>query len=198
MALGWQYRETVPVADTSQLISGVAERYASSLFELSLEAGSIDKVGADLDRFQALLDESEDLRRLVASPVFSAEEQQKAVIAVAERAGISGLVANFLKVVAGNRRLFAMPGMIRAFRQVAAEHRGEITAEVTSAHALSEAQENELKSALKGVTGKDVAIAVTIDPSILGGLVVKVGSRQIDTSLRTKLSTLKLALKEVG
>ncbi|UIK05062.1 F0F1 ATP synthase subunit delta [Neorhizobium galegae] len=188
----------MPVADTSQLISGVAERYASSLFELSLEAGSIDKVGADLDRFQALLDESEDLRRLVASPVFSAEDQQKAVLAVAERAGISGLVANFLKVVAGNRRLFAMPGMIRAFRQIAAEHRGEITAEVTSAHALSEAQENELKSALKGVTGKDVAIAVTIDPSILGGLVVKVGSRQIDTSLRTKLSTLKLALKEVG
>nr|WP_258719288.1 F0F1 ATP synthase subunit delta [Neorhizobium galegae] len=198
MALGWQYRETVPVADTSQLISGVAERYASSLFELSLEAGSIDKVGADLDRFQALLDESEDLRRLVASPVFSAEDQQKAVIAVAEKAGISGLVANFLKVVAGNRRLFAMPGMIRAFRQIAAEHRGEITAEVTSAHALSQAQENELKSALKGVTGKDVAIAVTIDPSILGGLIVKVGSRQIDTSLRTKLSTLKLALKEVG
>nr|WP_245363952.1 F0F1 ATP synthase subunit delta [Neorhizobium galegae] len=198
MALGWQYRETVPVADTSQLISGVAERYASSLFELSLEAGSVDKVGADLDRFQALLDESEDLRRLVASPVFSAEDQQKAVLAVAERAGISGLVANFLKVVAGNRRLFAMPGMIRAFRQIAAEHRGEVTAEVTSAHALSQAQENELKSALKGVTGKDVAISVTIDPSILGGLVVKVGSRQIDTSLRTKLSTLKLALKEVG
>nr|WP_304655501.1 F0F1 ATP synthase subunit delta [Neorhizobium galegae] len=198
MALGWQYRETVPVADTSQLISGVAERYASSLFELSLEAGSIDKVGADLDRFQALLDESEDLRRLVASPVFSAEDQQNAVIAVAQKAGISGLVANFLKVVAGNRRLFAIPGMIRAFRQIAAEHRGEITAEVTSAHALSQAQENELKSALKGVTGKDVTIAVTIDPSILGGLIVKVGSRQIDTSLRTKLSTLKLALKEVG
>ncbi|CDZ41874.1 ATP synthase F1, delta subunit [Neorhizobium galegae bv. officinalis] len=186
------------MADTSQLISGVAERYASSLFELSLEAGSIDKVGADLDRFQALLDESEDLRRLVASPVFSAEDQQNAVIAVAQKAGISGLVANFLKVVAGNRRLFAIPGMIRAFRQIAAEHRGEITAEVTSAHALSQAQENELKSALKGVTGKDVTIAVTIDPSILGGLIVKVGSRQIDTSLRTKLSTLKLALKEVG
>lgn len=186
------------MADTSQLISGVAERYASSLFELSLEAGSIDKVGADLDRFQALLDESEDLRRLVASPVFSAEDQQNAVIAVAQKAGISGLVANFLKVVAGNRRLFAIPGMIRAFRQIAAEHRGEITAEVTSAHALSQAQENELKSALKGVTGKDVTIAVTIDPSILGGLIVKVGSRQVDTSLRTKLSTLKLALKEVG
>ncbi|WP_085419648.1 F0F1 ATP synthase subunit delta [Xaviernesmea oryzae] len=188
----------MPVADTSQLISGVAERYASSLFELALEAGSVDKVGADLDRFQALLDESEDLRRLVASPVFSAEEQRNAVSAIADKAGITGVVGNFLKVVAGNRRLFALPGMIRAFRVIAAEHRGEITAEVTSAHALTAAQETELKSALKGVTGKDVAIAVTVDPSILGGLIVKVGSRQIDTSLRTKLSTLKLALKEVG
>ncbi|OHV82099.1 F0F1 ATP synthase subunit delta [Rhizobium sp. LCM 4573] len=186
------------MADTSQLISGVAERYASSLFELALETGSIDAVGADLDRFQALMDESEDLRRLVASPVFSAEDQQKAVVAVAEKAGVKGLVANFLKVVAGNRRLFALPGMIRAYRVIAAEHRGEVTAEVTSAHALTVAQEKELKSALKGVTGKDVAIAVTVDPSLLGGLIVKVGSRQIDTSLRTKLSTLKLALKEVG
>ncbi|TDK34510.1 F0F1 ATP synthase subunit delta [Rhizobium deserti] len=188
----------MPVADTSQLISGVAERYASSLFELALEAGSVDAVGADLDRFRALMVESEDLRRLVASPVFSAGEQQRAVSAVAAKAGIAGIVGNFLKVVAGNRRLFALPGMIRAFHIIAAAHRGEITAEVTSAHALTPAQETELKSALKGVTGKDVAIAVTIDPSILGGLVVKVGSRQIDTSLRTKLSTLKLALKEVG
>ena len=186
------------MADTSPLISGVAERYASSLFELALETGSIDSVSADLDRFQALLDESEDLRRLVASPVFSAEDQQKAASAVAEKAGISGVVLNFIKVVAGNRRLFALPGMIRAFREIAADHRGEVTAEVTSAHALTATQEKELKSALKGVTGKDVTIAVTIDPSILGGLIVKVGSRQIDTSLRTKLSTLKLALKEVG
>lgn len=186
------------MADTSQLISGVAERYALSLFELALETGAVDAVGADLDRFQVLLDESEDLRRLVASPVFSAEDQQRAVTAIAEKAGIKSLVGNFLKVVAGNRRLFALPGMIRAYRQIVADHRGEITAEVTSAHALSPAQENELKSALKGVTGKDVAVAVTVDPSILGGLIVKVGSRQIDTSLRAKLSTLKLALKEVG
>ena len=186
------------MADTSQRISGVAERYASSLFDLALEAGSIDSVNVDLDKFQALLDESADLRRLVASPVFSSGDQQRAVIAVAEKAGITGTVANFLKVVAGNRRLFALPGMIRAFRVIAAEHRGEINAEVTSAHALSAAQETELKSALKGVTGKDVTINVTVDPSLLGGLIVKVGSRQIDTSLRTKLSTLKLALKEVG
>lgn len=186
------------MADTSQLISGVAERYASSLFELAREAGSIDAVGADLDRFQALLDESADLKRLVASPVFSADEQQRAISAIAAKAGIAGIVGNFLKVVAANRRLFALPGMIRAFRLIAAEHRGEVTAEVTSAHALTAAQEKELKSALKGVTGKDVAVNVTVDPTVLGGLIVKVGSRQIDTSLRTKLSTLKLALKEVG
>jgi F-type H+-transporting ATPase subunit delta len=186
------------VADTSQLISGVAERYASSLFEVALEAGSIDGVSSDLDRFQAMMDESNDLRRLVLSPVFSADEQMRAVSAVAEKAGIQGSVGNFLKLVASNRRLFALPGMIRAFRQIVAAHRGEVTAEVTSAHALTPAQEQELKSALKGVTGKDVVIAVKVDPSLLGGLIVKVGSRQIDTSLRTKLSTLKLALKEVG
>jgi F-type H+-transporting ATPase subunit delta len=188
----------VPVADASHRTSGVAERYASSLFELAVEAGSIDAVGADLDKFQSLLDQSEDLKRLIESPVFSAEDQAQAIAAIAEKAGIAGLVGNFLKVVANNRRLFAVPGMIRAYRAIAAEHRGEITAEVTSAHALDEAQETELKAALKGVTGKDVTVSVTVDPSILGGLIVKIGSRQIDSSLRTKLSTLKLALKEVG
>ena len=191
-------REKLPVADTSHGTSGVAERYASSLFELALEAGVVEAVGADLDRFQALLDESDDLKRLVASPVFSSEDQSRAISAIVEKAGISGLVANFLKVVANNRRLFAVPGMIASYRTTAAAHRGEIVAEVTSAHALDEAQETELKAALKSVTGKDVTIDLTVDPSLLGGLIVKVGSRQIDTSLRTKLSTLKLALKEVG
>ncbi|WP_368518148.1 F0F1 ATP synthase subunit delta [Rhizobium sp.] len=188
----------MPVADTSQHVSGVAERYASSLFELALEEGAVPAVTADLDRFQAMLDESDDLKRFVLSPVFSAEEQVGAIEALAKKAGFGAYVTNFLKLVASNRRLFALPGMIKAFRIIAAQHRGEISAEVTSAHALIPAQEDELKAALKGVTGKDVAIAVTVDPSILGGLIVKVGSRQIDTSLRTKLSTLKLALKEVG
>ncbi len=186
------------MADTSQPISGVAERYASSLFDLALEAGKVDAVAASLDGFQAMIDESADLKRLVLSPVFSAEDQTKALVAISEKAGLDAIVGNFLKVVASNRRLFALPGMIKAYRQIAAAHKGEVTADVTTAHALSAEQENELKAALKGVTGKDVALAVTIDPSILGGLIVKIGSRQIDTSLRTKLSTLKLALKEVG
>lgn len=191
-------RELLPVADTSPLISGVAERYASSLFEVALEAGKVDAIGAALDGFQALIDESADLKRLVLSPVFTAEDQTNALVALAQKAGLDALVTNFLKVVAGNRRLFALPGMIKAYRQIAAAHRGEVTADVTSAHALTAEQDSELKAALKGVTGKDVTLAVTVDPSILGGLIVKVGSRQIDTSLRTKLSTLKLALKEVG
>lgn len=186
------------MADTSELISGVAERYASSLFELALEANSVESVGSDLGRFQSMIDESADLKRLIVSPVFSAEDQFKAISAIVAKSGLSGLVANFLKVVARNRRLFAVPGIIKAYRAIAARHRGEVAADVVSAHALSPAQETELKVALKGVTGKDVAINVTVDPSILGGLIVKVGSRQIDTSLRTKLSSLKLALKEVG
>lgn len=186
------------MADTSELISGVAERYASSLFELALEANSVESVGSDLGRFQSMIDESADLKRLIVSPVFSAEDQFKAISAIVAKSGLSGLVANFLKVVARNRRLFAVPGIIKAYRAIAARHRGEVAADVVSAHALSPAQETELKAALKGVTGKDVAINVTVDPSILGGLIVKVGSRQIDTSLRTKLSSLKLALKEVG
>ena len=186
------------MAQSSSPISGVAERYASSLFELALQANSVAKVEADLTAFETLLSGSADLVRLVESPVFSAEDQTRAIAAVADKAGITGLAGNFLRVAAANRRLFAVPGMIKAFRRIAAEHRGEVAAEVTSAHALTAAQETELKAALKGVAGKDVAIAVTVDPSLLGGMVVKIGSRQIDTSLKTKLNSLKLALKEVG
>lgn len=188
----------LPVADASQVISGVAERYASSLFELALEGGVVDAVAADLNRFQAMIDESDDLKRLVRSPVFTAEDQVKAISAIGDKAGFNALMLNFLKVVASNRRLFAVTGMVAAYRQSVARHKGEMTADVTSAHALTAEQETELKAALKSVTGKEVSISVTVDPSLLGGLIVKVGSRQIDTSLRTKLSTLKLALKEVG
>ncbi|BCG92263.1 F0F1 ATP synthase subunit delta [Mesorhizobium sp. 131-2-1] len=186
------------MAQSSSPISAVAERYAGSLFELALQANSVAKVEADLTSFEALLAGSADLSRLINSPVFSSEDQAKAIAAIADKAQITGLTGNFLRVVAKNRRLFAVPGMIKAFRRIAAEHRGEASAEVTSAHALTAEQQTELKAALKGVAGKDVAITVTVDPSLLGGLVVKMGSRQIDTSLKTKLNSLKLALKEVG
>ncbi len=186
------------MAKTSSPISAVAERYASSLFELALEAKSVASVEAALSSFEAMLAGSADLKRLIESPVFAAEEQERAISAILGKAGIDGLAGSFLRVVARNRRLFAVPGMIDAFRRIAAEHRGEVSAEVTAAHALTAAQQAELKAALKGVAGKDVVINVTVDPSLLGGLVVKMGSRQIDTSLKTKLNSLKLALKEVG
>lgn len=186
------------MAQSSSPVSAVAERYARSLFELASESKSVAKVESDLSVFEKLLGSSPDLDRLIKSPVFSADDQFKAIGAIADKAGIGGLVGNFLRVVARNRRLFAVPGIISAFRRIAAEARGEISADVTSAHALTAAQQAELKAALKGVAGKDVAINVTVDPALLGGLVVKMGSRQIDTSLQTKLNSLKLALKEVG
>ncbi|WP_024587191.1 F0F1 ATP synthase subunit delta [Aliihoeflea sp. 2WW] len=186
------------MAQSGSMISGVSQRYARSLFELARDENSIAETEKELGRFAAMLEESADLQRLVTSPVFSAEDQFRAISAILDKAGIKGLVGNFLRVVAQNRRLFAVPGIIASFRQIAAEARGEVSADVISAHALDAAQEKELKAALKSVAGKDVTVNLSVDPSLLGGLVVKMGSRQIDTSLKTKLNSLKLALKEVG
>ena len=168
------------------------------MFELALEANKIPAVEKDLARFDALMNGSEDLMRVVRSPVLSADEQFAAVDAILTKAKISGLAGDFIRVVAKNRRLFAMTGMLAAFRAMVARHKGEETASVTVAQRLTAAQEKELKAALKSSVGKDVAIEQSVDPSILGGMIVKIGSRQIDTSLRTKLSSLKLALKEVS
>ncbi|MCC7348240.1 MAG: F0F1 ATP synthase subunit delta [Variibacter sp.] len=177
-------------------VSGMAGRYATALFELAAEQNAIDAVKADLDRFDRMIAESPELTRLVRSPVFTSEEQEKAVSALLAKAGIGGLAANFIRLVAANRRLFAVRDMARGFRQMAARHRGEVSAQVTVAEPLGEAQMASLKDALKSVTGKDVDLDVTVDPAIIGGLVVKLGSRMIDTSLRTKLNALKFAMKE--
>lgn len=186
------------MAGEDKTVSGMAGRYASALFELANEAGQVDQVQADLARFSALLEGSEDLRRLVKSPVFSSEDQAKAVGALLAKAGIGGLAANLLKVVAANRRLFAVEGIIRGFNALVAKSRGEIVAEVTVAEALSPTHASSLSSALKDVLGKEPKIDVKVDPAILGGLIVKVGSRMIDTSLRTKLNAIRTAMKEVG
>jgi len=176
----------------------MAGRYATALFELALESNAVDSVKADLDRFDGLIAESPDLRRLVRSPVFSSDEQAKALDAVLARAGIGGLTAQFLKVVTANRRLFAVREMARAYRALVARHRGEVTAYVTVAETLNDAHRTAIQDALKSVTGKDVALDVKIDPAIIGGLVVKLGSRMVDSSLRTKLNSIKHAMKEVG
>ena len=176
----------------------MAGRYATALFELALAENALDAVRADLDRFDALLADSADLARLVRSPVFGAEEQTKALAAVLDRAGVGGLAAKFLKVVASNRRLFAVRDIIKAFRALVARHKGEVTAEVTLAEQPSEQHLAAVKDALKAVTKKDVQVDVKVDPTLIGGLVVKLGSRMVDTSLRTKLNAIKLAMKEAG
>jgi F-type H+-transporting ATPase subunit delta len=186
------------VAGEDKTVSGMAGRYASALFDLATEAGQVDQVQADLARFKALLDGSDDLKRLVKSPVFSAEDQAKAVAAILDKAGIGGLAGNLIKVVASNRRLFAVEGVILGFNALVARSRGEITAEVTVAEALSATHSKTLSAALKDVLGKEPRIEVKVDPAILGGLIVKVGSRMIDTSLRTKLNSIRTAMKEVG
>ncbi|MGD9868531.1 MAG: F0F1 ATP synthase subunit delta [Hyphomicrobiales bacterium] len=179
------------------IVAGVAGRYATALFELAEESGKTDAVAADLVGFQKLLDESADLSRLVRSPVFTVEDQQRALAAVLSKAGIKGLTADFFGLVARNRRLFALPEMIGAFKSLVARKRGEISAEVRSATKLDAKQTAALKTALKDVTGQDVTFTTSVDPALLGGLVVKIGSRMIDTSLRTKLNNLKMAMKEV-
>ena len=175
----------------------MAGRYANALFELALDNKAVNSLKEDLDQFDALVAGSPDLNRLVRSPAFGADEQLKALSAVLAKAGIKGLAANFLKVITANRRLFAVRDMIRAFRALVARHKGEVTAQVTVAERLSDNNLDALKSALKSVTGgKEIDLDVKIDPTIIGGLIVKVGSRMVDTSLRTKLNSIKFAMKE--
>jgi len=185
------------VAD-EPIVSGMAGRYATALFELALGEKSLESVKSDLDRFLALLDGSADLVRLVRSPVFGSDEQERALAAVLDKAKIGGIAGKFLLLVAKKRRLFAVREMIRGFNARAAQHKGEVTAQVTVAEPLNDARMNEIRDALKQVTGKDVQVDVEVDPSIIGGLKVKLGSRMIDASLRTKLNSIKLAMKEVS
>jgi F-type H+-transporting ATPase subunit delta len=180
------------------IVSGMAGRYAIALFELARDERAIDGVSADLDLFERLLAESPDLMRLVRSPVFAAEQQGKALAAVLARAGIGGLAANFLQVLAQNRRLFAVDAVIRDFRALVARHKGEVVAAVTLAERPDERRLAAITDALRAVTGKDVRVDVKIEPSIIGGLIVKLGSRMVDSSLRTKLRSIKHAMKEVS
>jgi F-type H+-transporting ATPase subunit delta len=174
----------------------MAGRYATALFELARDSSAIDAVKADLERFDAMVSDSADLARLVRSPVFSTDEQLQALSAVLDRAGIGGLAAKFLKFVTTNHRLFAVRDMIRGYRELVALQKGEATADITVAEGLKDDHLAALRSALKAVTGKDVDLNIKIDPAIIGGLVVKLGSRMVDSSLRTKLNAIRHAMKE--
>ncbi len=185
------------MAANEPIISGMAGRYATALFELAQEAKSIDAVKGDLDRFSALLNESADLVRLVRSPVYTAEEQTKAIEAVLAKAKIGGLAGKFISTVASNRRLFAVGQMISGFNTLVAKARGETRAEVTVAEKLDEKHLAAVKEAIAASGKKNVELDVKIDPSILGGVKVKIGSRMIDASLKTKLNSIRNAMKEV-
>lgn len=179
-------------------LSGLAGRYALALLELGDEKKELDAVAEDLRALKALIAESEDLRRMIASPLYSRDQQGKAMAAVLEKAGMGDLTRRFVLIVAQNRRLFALPQMIDAYLAELARRRGEITAQVTSARKLSDAQQEALAEALRKAVGGKVQVQLKVDQSLIGGLIVKVGSRMIDSSLRSKLQRLQLTMKGAG
>lgn len=186
------------MASESTGVSGLAERYAAALFELADERRALDAVADDLRAMRAMLHDSADLSRLLRSPVLSRGDQGRAIALVAERAELSQLTRDFLAVAARNRRLFAVPAMIEAYLAKLAARRGEVTAEVTAAQPLTEAQSSALSDRLRRAVGGQVSVDLKIDPSLIGGMVVKIGSRMVDGSLRSKLQRLRLALRAGG
>ena len=177
--------------------SDLAKRYAKAFFDLALEQDQLDQLAGELDDLRGLMNQSADLARLVRSPIVSRADQGAAMAAIVAAAGMSQMVSNLVGLMAQNRRLFALDGTIDALQALVAEHRGEVSAEVTSARELKPAHLSAVKDTLKGIVGRDVSLETTVDPSLIGGLIVKVGSRMIDNSLRTKLQNLELAMKGI-
>ena len=191
--------EVAGVAEEDTIVSGVAGRYASALFSLAQDQRQSEAVADALARFDALIAESPDLERLVRSPVFSAADQLKALDAVFAQAEISGVAANFIRLVASKRRLFFIRAMIADYGKLYDASRGVTRAEVTSASAMTDASVASLKDSLRAASGgREVDLDMKVDPSIIGGLIVKLGSRMVDGSLKTKLNAIRLAMKEVG
>lgn len=186
------------MAADSSGATGLAGRYATALFELAEYDKQLDEVADDLQQLGVMIADSEDLSRLIRSPIISRDDQVKAMDAVSEAAGFSTLTRNFVGVVAENRRLFALVGMIKAYQALLATSRGEVSAEVVSAKALSDKQLAAIEDALKQAIGSKVQVDQSVDETLLGGLVVRVGSRMIDNSLKTKLQKMRLAMKGIG
>jgi F-type H+-transporting ATPase subunit delta len=186
------------VASETTGLAGVARRYAAALYELADEAKDLDSVAGDLRALRSMIGESEDLRRLTRSPTISRREQAKAMETILAKGGTGDKVRHFVGVAAHNRRLYLLPRMADDYLALLAAHRGEVSAEVASASALAPRQIEALKGQLAKVVGKAVTLDLKVDPGLIGGLVVKVGSRMVDSSLRSKLQRLQLAMKGVG
>ena len=173
-------------------------RYATAVFELAKDGGDLAALESDVDALAAAVADSSDFVDLIKSPVYSREEQGTAMASLADKMGLSGVTANTLKLMASKRRLFVIPQMLASLRDMIAEEKGEVTAEVQSAKALSDEQQASLAETLKASVGRDVKMNVSVDESLIGGLIVKVGSKMIDTSIRSKLAALQNTMKEVG
>ena len=186
------------MSETASISTGIAQRYASAVFELAKEAKKIKNIESDLDALHGALSESDDFRDLIHSPIYTRDQQSSAVTALANKMGLSEIMSNTLALMATKRRLFVLPALIKSLRDAIAEDKGEVTAEVTSAKALTKAQSDKLAKSLKATTGKAVSLQTTVDDTLIGGLIVKVGSKMIDTSIRSKLNSLQNAMKEVG
>jgi len=188
----------VDVSEPASISTGIAGRYAAAVFSLAQENNALSALETDIDALDAALSDSADFRTLIHSPLFTREQQEAAIGALAEKMGLGATVANTLRLMATKRRLFVLPQLVTALRGLIARHNGEITAEVVVATKLSDAQHGALSEALKKAVGKDVKIKLAVDPRLIGGLVVKVGSQMIDTSIRAKLNALQNTMKEVG
>ncbi|ALG91756.1 MAG: F0F1 ATP synthase subunit delta [Confluentimicrobium sp.] len=186
------------MSEPASISTGIAARYATAIFELAKEGSLLPSLESDLDAIEAAMAESADFRSLIASPVYSREEQAGAIAAIATGMGLSPVVSNALRLMAAKRRLFVLPQLVATLRGLIAEDKGEITADVTAAKALTQAQQDKLAASLKTSTGKDVKINMAVDDSLIGGLIVKVGSKMIDTSIRSRLAALQNTMKEVG
>nr|WP_217438527.1 F0F1 ATP synthase subunit delta [Fertoeibacter niger] len=190
--------ERVDVSEPASISSGIAARYATAVFELANDANSLAALESDIDALDAAITGSADLKGLLASPIYSRDDQARAISAIAAQMGLSALTANTLTLMAQKRRLFVVPQMIANIRARIAAAKGEMTAEVTSATPLSPDQAGKLAATLKARVGKDVKLKTAVDESLIGGLVVKLGSTMIDTSVKAKLAALQNAMKEVG
>lgn len=190
--------ERVDVSEPASISTGIAARYATAMFDLAAEGGVLPALEADIDALSSALDDSADLRDLISSPLYSRRDAQQAIGAVADAMELTPITANSLRLMAANRRLFVVPALIRELRALIAEHKGEVTADVASAKALTKTQAERLAAALSASVGKTVKLNATVDENLIGGLVVKVGSKMVDTSIRSRLNSLQNTMKEVG
>ncbi|TMM55475.1 F0F1 ATP synthase subunit delta [Sulfitobacter sabulilitoris] len=186
------------MSEPASISTGIAERYASAVYSLAKDGKKVKAIETDLDALSEALSSSDDFNALIHSPIYSRQQQSAAIVALAKKMALSDILSNTLALMAEKRRLFVLPQLIATLREIIATEKGEVTAEVTSAKALTKAQADKLAKTLKANTGKTVTLNATVDESLIGGLVVKVGSKMIDTSIRSKLNSLQNAMKEVG